>query len=149
MSVDELDLKILQHLYADGRASFAEIGRKLGVSENTVRFRYNRLVKMGVIRRATVLVDHTKLGLKNSAALMLKIEPSVIDQVLEELKGMREVYNIYQLSGDYDAIAVVIGRDLNHVRDIVESIKKIKGVLSINTLVTLRVVKTETRYDLS
>lgn len=149
MSVDELDLKILQHLYADGRASFAEIGRKLGVSENTVRFRYNRLVKMGVIRRATVLVDHTKLGLKNSAALMLKIEPSLIDQVLEELKGMREVYNIYQLSGDYDAIAVVIGRDLNHIRDIVERIKKIKGVLSINTLVTLRVVKTETRYDLS
>ncbi|MEM4186169.1 MAG: Lrp/AsnC ligand binding domain-containing protein [Candidatus Caldarchaeum sp.] len=61
---------------------------------------------------------------------------------------MREVYNIYQLSGDYDAIAVVIGFDLNHVRQVVENIKKIRGVLSVNTYVTLRVVKSDTRYAL-
>ncbi|MCX8201191.1 MAG: Lrp/AsnC family transcriptional regulator [Candidatus Caldarchaeum sp.] len=149
MSIDDLDQKILQLLYRDGRASFAEIGRKLGVSENTIRFRYNRMVKNGVIRGATVLVDHKKLGLANSAALMLRIDPSRIDLVLEELKEMREVFNIYQLSGDYDAIAVVMGRDLGHIHEIVERVKRIKGVLSVNTLVTLRVVKTETRYDLS
>ncbi|MEM2034808.1 MAG: Lrp/AsnC family transcriptional regulator, partial [Candidatus Caldarchaeum sp.] len=114
--VDELDKKILSILYEDGRASFADIGRKLGVSENTVRFRFNRLVRSGVIRRITALVDHSKLGLKNSAALMIKIDPSELDRVLEELKAMREVHNIYQLSGDYDAIAVVVGYDLDHVR---------------------------------
>ncbi|MEM1942980.1 MAG: Lrp/AsnC family transcriptional regulator [Candidatus Caldarchaeum sp.] len=144
--VDELDKKILSILYEDGRASFADIGRKLGVSENTVRFRFNRLVRSGVIRRITALVDHSKLGLKNSAALMIKIEPSELDNVLEELKAMREVYNIYQLSGDYDAIAVVVGYDLNHVREVVDRIKKLKGVSAVNTFVTLRVVKAETRY---
>ncbi|MEM1952088.1 MAG: Lrp/AsnC family transcriptional regulator [Candidatus Caldarchaeum sp.] len=148
MMVDELDLKILHELYRDGRAAFADIARKLGVSENTVRFRYKRMLEEGVIRRITVLVDHTKLGLNNSAALMLKIEPTEIQHVLEELKAMREVYNIYQLSGDYDAIAVVVGRDLDHIREIVENVKKIKGVSAVNTLITLRVVKTENRYDI-
>lgn len=146
--VDDLDKRILAILYEDGRASFADIGRRLGVSENTVRFRFNRLLKNGVIRRVTVLTDHAKLGLRNSAALMIKIESSELDKVLEELKAMREVYNIYQLSGDYDAIAVVIGFDLNHVRQVVENIKKIRGVLSVNTYVTLRVVKSDTRYAL-
>ncbi|MEM4280896.1 MAG: Lrp/AsnC family transcriptional regulator [Candidatus Caldarchaeum sp.] len=146
--VDDLDKKILSILYEDGRASFAEIGRRLGVSENTVRFRFNRMVKNGVIRRVTALTDHAKLGLKNSAALMIKIEPSELENVLEVLKSIREVYNIYQLSGDYEAIAVVIGYDLNHVRQVVESIKKIEGVLSVNTYVTLRVVKADTRYAL-
>ncbi len=146
--IDELDKKILNILYEDGRASFADIGRKLGVSENTVRFRFNRLLKNGVIRKVSALVDHTKLGLKNSAALMIKIEPSELDRVLEELKSIREVHNIYQLSGDYDAIAVVIGYDLNHIRQVVEDIKKIKGVRSVNTYVTLRIVKSEIRYML-
>ncbi|MEM1975422.1 MAG: Lrp/AsnC family transcriptional regulator [Candidatus Caldarchaeum sp.] len=146
--VDDLDLKILNILFEDGRASFADIGRKLGVSENTVRFRFQRLLKTGVIRKVTVLVDHVKLGLKNSAALMLKIESSEINRVLEELKQLREIANIYQLSGDFDAIAVAYGRDLDHIREIVERIKKIPGVISVNTLVTLRVVKTDTRYGL-
>ncbi len=146
--VDDLDLKILNILFEDGRASFADIGRKLGVSENTVRFRFQRLLKTGVIRKVTVLVDHVKLGLKNSAALMLKIEPSEINRVLEELKLLREIANIYQLSGDFDAIAVAYGRDLDHIREIVEQVKKIPGVISVNTLVTLRVVKTDTRYGL-
>lgn len=148
MTVDELDVKILHELYRDGRASFADIARKIGVSENTIRFRYKRMLEKGVIRRITVLVDHAKLGLNNSAALMLKIEPTEIENVLEELKAMREIYNIYQLSGDYDAIAVVVGRDLNHIREIVERVKKIKGVSTVNTLVTLRVVKTENRYEI-
>ncbi|MEM0349735.1 MAG: Lrp/AsnC family transcriptional regulator [Candidatus Caldarchaeum sp.] len=146
--VDDLDLKILNILFEDGRASFADIGRKLGVSENTVRFRFQRLLKTGVIRKVTVLVDHVKLGLKNSAALMLKIESSEINRVLEELKQLREIANIYQLSGDFDAIAVAYGRDLDHIREIVEQVKKIPGVISVNTLVTLRVVKTDTRYGL-
>ncbi|BAJ51478.1 transcriptional regulator, AsnC family [Candidatus Caldarchaeum subterraneum] len=146
--VDELDLKILNILFEDGRASFADIGRKLGVSENTVRFRFQKLVKTGVIRKVTVLVDHVKLGLKNSAALMLKIDPTKINRVLDELKQLREIANIYQLSGDFDAIAVAYGRDLDHIREIVEQIKKIPGIISVNTLVTLRVVKTDTRYGL-
>lgn len=146
--VDELDLKILNILFEDGRASFADIGRKLGVSENTVRFRFQKLVKTGVIRKVTVLVDHVKLGLKNSAALMLKIDPTEINRVLDELKQLREIANIYQLSGDFDAIAVAYGRDLDHIREIVEQIKKIPGIISVNTLVTLRVVKTDTRYGL-
>ncbi|MEM4283638.1 MAG: Lrp/AsnC family transcriptional regulator, partial [Candidatus Caldarchaeum sp.] len=101
-----------------------------------------------VIRKVTVLVDHVKLGLKNSAALMLKIDPAELNNVLEELKRLREIANIYQLSGDFDAIAVAYGRDLDHIREIVERIKKLPGIISVNTLVTLRVVKTDTRYGL-
>jgi len=147
--LDELDHKILRLLFEDGRMSFAEIGRRLHVSENTVRFRYNRLVEKGVIRCVRALVDHTKLGLRNSAALMLKIDPAHVEEVFENLKNFKEVTNIYQLSGDYDAIAVVIGYDLDHVREVVERIKKLLGVNSVNTLVTLRIVKADTWYSLT
>ncbi|MEM1945370.1 MAG: Lrp/AsnC family transcriptional regulator [Nitrososphaerota archaeon] len=148
MELDDLDRRIIQILYEDGRATYAEIGRKLKVSENTIRFRVERLMKSGVIRRVAALVDPRAVGLNNSAAVMLRIDPQHLESALKTLADMRDVYNIYQLSGDYDAIAVIMCRDLQHLQKLVTDIKKIDGVADVNTLITLRVVKAELRYSL-
>ncbi|GBC69275.1 Regulatory protein AsnC [archaeon HR01] len=148
MELDDLDRRILNLLYEDGRMSYAEIGRRLQASENTIRMRVEKLVKKGVIRRFAALVDPRAVGLNNSAAVMLRIDPERLENVLKELADMREVYNIYQLSGDYDAIAVIMCRDLQHLQNVVLDIKKLKGVNDVNTLITLKVVKAELRYAL-
>ena len=149
MELDELDKKIINILQEDGRASFAEIGRRLNVNENTIRFRFSRLIKSGFIRKIVALVDPRMLGLNHSAALMLKIDPEMMDSALSELASMREIPHIYQLSGDYDAIAVVMAKDLDQLHEIINRVKKIKGVQEVNSLITIKIVKSDVRYSLT
>ena len=103
----------------------------------------------GVIRKIVALIDPRMVGINQSAALMLKIDPERMDSVLQELYTMREVPNIYQLSGDYDAIVVVMARDMNELHEIVNRIKKIKGITEVNTLITIKIVKSEAKFALS
>jgi len=146
--LDELDKKILTLLQEDGRMSFAEMSRRLNTNENTIRFRFSRLLSRGIIRKIVALIDPRAVGIMQSAALMLKISPDKMEEVLQKLANMREIPNIYQLSGDYDAIVVVMARNMDELYEIVNRIKKLNGVTEVNTLVTIRIVKSEVRYSL-
>ncbi|MEN3048193.1 MAG: Lrp/AsnC family transcriptional regulator [Candidatus Caldarchaeales archaeon] len=148
MRLDELDARIIDALQEDSRRTAAEIARALGVHENTVRYRIRRLVRSGVIRRFTVLLDPRALGLTVSAALMIKVEPGRLESVAERLIGMREVTNVYQLSGEHDLIAVVFGTDLQDLQRRVSAVRRIEGVREVNVFVTTRVLKSEVRYQL-
>ncbi|MCS7118219.1 MAG: Lrp/AsnC family transcriptional regulator [Thaumarchaeota archaeon] len=148
MRLDELDMKIIDMLQEDSRRSAAEIAKKLDVHVNTVRYRINRLLKTGVIRRFTVLLDPRALGLTVSAALMIKLEPGKTESVTSRLMEMREVTNVYQLSGEYDLIAVVFGTDLLDLQGRVNAVRRIDGVREVNVFVTTRVLKSDVRYNL-
>ncbi|MCS7127005.1 MAG: Lrp/AsnC family transcriptional regulator [Thaumarchaeota archaeon] len=148
MKIDELDARIIDALQEDSRRTAAEIARRLGVHQNTIRYRIRRLMRNGVIRRFTVLLDPRALGLTVSAALMIKVEPGRLESVAERLIGMREVTNVYQLSGEYDLIAVVFGTDLQDLQGRVSAVRRIEGVREVHVFVTTRVLKSEVRYQL-
>ncbi len=147
--LDEKDLAIIKILQEDGRASYKDIARKLNMHENTVRFRVRRLIEKGVIRGIVAIVDPRKLGLKASAAMMLKLETDKMEEALSTLKEMKEITNIYQFSGEYDLILVVFGRDLKHLEEIRKRIKRVRGVRDVNMLITTNIIKSEIRYSLT
>jgi Lrp/AsnC family transcriptional regulator for asnA, asnC and gidA len=147
--IDELDLKIISHLQENGRIPIAELAKKLNQPENTVRYRIERLLKNGVIRRFTALVDPRALGLNVSAAVMFKVDPKKLDQLLEKLTSMKDVTNIYQLSGEWDLIAVVFAKDIQDLHERVEELRRAEGVKEMNVMITTRVIKSEYRYVLT
>jgi Lrp/AsnC family transcriptional regulator for asnA, asnC and gidA len=147
--IDELDLKIISHLQENGRIPVAELAKKLNQPENTVRYRIERLLKNGVIRRFTALVDPRALGLNVSAAVMFKVDPKKLDQLLEKLTSMKDVTNIYQLSGEWDLIAVVFAKDIQDLHERVEELRRMEGVKEMNVMITTRVIKSEYRYVLT
>jgi len=147
--IDELDLKIISHLQENGRIPVAELAKKLNQPENTVRYRIERLLKNGVIRRFTALVDPRALGLNVSAAVMFKVDPKKLDQLLEKLTSMKDVTNIYQLSGEWDLIAVVFAKDIQDLHERVEELRRTEGVKEMNVMITTRVIKSEYRYVLT
>jgi Lrp/AsnC family transcriptional regulator for asnA, asnC and gidA len=146
--IDELDLKIISHLQENGRIPVAELAKRLNQPENTVRYRIERLLKNGVIRRFTALVDPRALGLNVSAAVMFKVDPKKLDQLLEKLTSMKDVTNIYQLSGEWDLIAVVFAKDIQDLHERVEELRRMEGVKEMNVMITTRVIKSEYRYVL-
>jgi Lrp/AsnC family transcriptional regulator for asnA, asnC and gidA len=147
--IDELDLKIISHLQENGRIPVAELAKRLNQPENTVRYRIERLLKNGVIRRFTALVDPRALGLNVSAAVMFKVDPKKLDQLLEKLTSMKDVTNVYQLSGEWDLIAVVFAKDIQDLHERIEELRRAEGVKEMNVMITTRVIKSEYRYVLT
>ncbi len=147
--LDELDLKIISHLQEDGRVPVAELAKRLNQPENKVRYRIDRLLKHGVIRRFTALVDPRALGLNVSAAVMFKVDPKRLDQLLEKLTSMKDVMNIYQLSGEWDLIAVVFARDIQGLHARIEELRRTEGVKEMNVMITTRIIKSEYRFVLT
>jgi Lrp/AsnC family transcriptional regulator for asnA, asnC and gidA len=147
--IDELDLKIISHLQENGRIPVAELAKRLNQPENTVRYRIERLLKNGVIRRFTALVDPRALGLNVSAAVMFKVDPKKLDQLLEKLTSMKDVTNIYQLSGEWDLIAVVFAKDIQDLHERIEELRRAEGVKEMNVMITTRIIKSEYRFVLT
>jgi Lrp/AsnC family transcriptional regulator for asnA, asnC and gidA len=149
MKLDDLDKALTSMLQEDGRRSFAEIAKSLDQSESTVRFRYKRLVERGVIRNVIALVNPRAVGLNESAALFIKANTLKLDDVLRDLSSLKEVPHIYQFTGDYDAIAIIMGRDVDDLNSIVRRVKSIPGVVDVTMMLTLRVMKSDVKYAIA
>lgn len=121
--LDNLDMGILKLLQENGRMSFSEMAKRLNASETTVRFRFKRMIRMGVIKKIVPVVNRRKLGLNYSAALMLRFNPSKLESALKRIKEFKEITQIYQLSGPYDAIAVVISSSMEELRKTINRVK--------------------------
>ncbi len=55
--LDDIDTALLKSLMADGRKSFRGISREIRVSSPTVKARYERLVKIGLIKAIRPEID--------------------------------------------------------------------------------------------
>ena len=68
-SLDETDIAIINSLMEDGRKSFRQISRELKISTPTVKFRYQRLTNIGLIKKVVPIIDATKLEKKQESKL--------------------------------------------------------------------------------
>jgi DNA-binding Lrp family transcriptional regulator len=65
--MDLLDLKILERMSVDGRVAFKELANLTKTDQRTVASRFERLMRLGIIRRVTVEIDWAKVGLTTRA----------------------------------------------------------------------------------
>ncbi len=140
-SLDGLDKRILKSLQFNCRLSFAELSRELDVAEATVRFRVNRLVEDGVITRFAALVDPAKVGMKVSGAILLKIDPAYLEEACKQLVSFSETLYLFQSTGEYDVVSVIVARDMEHLNNLVKNTKMIPGVKDARVSVTTRFLK--------
>jgi len=126
--LDDVDRGILKFLRENARTSYVEIGKALGVSDATVYNRANRLLEMGVIKRFTIEVDDSLLGMRAKGFVLLNVKPGSTDEVsrrLFEIDGVREVHEVH---GTPDLILKVQAEDLGSMRSIILNIREVPGV---------------------
>ena len=87
---DELDYRIIQELHAEARASAADIARRTGANERTIRKRIDRLVSEGVIR-LTAILDPLAFGYQTAADIFLETDPDREEEIVRRLIAMPEV----------------------------------------------------------
>jgi Lrp/AsnC family transcriptional regulator of lysine biosynthesis len=134
--MDEKDKQILQLLKKNGRESYGSLGKKVGLSEGAIRKRIKTLSISGVIRKFTVKIGEVEGA---EAITLLATSPSLPTQeVSKRIKEISNVETIYEVTGEYDIVAVIIGMNVVEVNDCIEKIRKVNGIMKTNTMIVLR-----------
>ena len=110
LRLDQLDYDVMLALREDARMKAAEIARRTGSSERTVRNRIERLVSSGLIRLTSVL-DPLLAGYQMAADIFVEVDRRHEDEALQALLAMEEVnYVAYALDSDIfnDSIVLVV-----------------------------------------
>ena len=147
-SLDRLDKEILEILQEDGRISYSKIAQMLNMSESTIHMRIRRLRELGILRGFYADVDMEKIGLKVLAFVQLKADPKKYEQVLNVLKEMKEVAEIYDVTGEYYALVKVVVPSNEDLAKVLDDIGKLDGVTDTYTMMVLRVIKEGKKVNL-
>ncbi len=138
---DEKDIRILRILQENGRASYSEIARKLGISEAAVYARVQKLVKQGIIRNFRAILDPEKLGYQLTAFVAVSANPGKYERVLKELSKIDEAQEIYDVTGDYYCLVKLRAPDRETLARILDRIGSLEGVVATETRIVLRTIK--------
>lgn len=123
--LDPTDHRILELLVQDARRSASEIGRLVGLSPPATKRRIDRLEAEGVIRGYTALLDHGRLGEHIDAFIELRFAPATqVAQIDAAFTHLPEVVESFTLAGDPDALVRVRVRGLEHLKDVVDRIRR-------------------------
>ena len=99
--MDAVDRQLIQALRENGRASYAELGRLVGLSGPSVTDRINRLEAAGVITGYRATVDATSLGLGVTALIGISLSDATDhEDVAHRLKDLNEIEDCWFIAGD-------------------------------------------------
>lgn len=98
--------RIIELLQKDARMPLTKIAKIVGLSENTVKNRIEKLKKEGYIRDFALLLNPKKFGKNVIAILMISSELSKTKECNNKLKRFPQIINIYFTTGEYSIIAI-------------------------------------------
>src|SRR6266545_6931181 len=103
--LDRRDLEILRALQVDARATFAEIGERVGLAPSTVHDRVRKLEQARVIRAYRAVVDPESLGLFVTALVsVMPLDPKQPDDLPDRVEEFPEVESCHSVAGDENYI---------------------------------------------
>ncbi len=133
--VDEIDRKLVAALIRDGRATYGSLARLVGLSHAAVRVRVLRLLEQGIV---TVQLHTSKeaMGVGGFGGVGLVVDGPV-QACAEDLARIPEVNLVAATSGHYDVLGEVWWFDEAHLLDVLDRIRTLPGVRSVETIVYL------------
>jgi Lrp/AsnC family transcriptional regulator, leucine-responsive regulatory protein len=136
--VDEIDHELLRLLTADGRRTFSEMAAEVGLSVAAVKRRVDRLREVGVITGFTVKVDPAALGWAIEAFMELRYAGSTpVASIIGAATAVPEVRAVYTIAGDPDALLHLRVRDIAHLQQTIDRLRRTGAVVGTKTLMVL------------
>lgn len=140
VQLDELSKAIVEQLQEDGRRSYAEIGKAVGLSEAAVRQRVQKLTDSGVMQVVAV-TDPMQLGFFRQAMIGIRATGDTT-VIAASLATMPAVDYVVLTAGSFDILVeVVCENDDDLVALLNKQIRSLPGVQSTETFVYLKLVK--------
>ena len=139
-AIDDVSKLIIEQLQDDGRRSYSEIGKVVGLSEAAVRQRVQKLTEKGVMQIVAV-TDPVQLGFYTQAMVGIKCSGDTAE-IANALGKMTEVDYVVITAGSFDILVEIVCEDDDSLIKIINSkIRRLAGVTSTETFVYLKLAK--------
>lgn len=122
MKLDALNWQILSHLQNNARISFADIGRKVGLSPPAVAERVKKMEDLGIIEGYHTTLSHTLAGYQLKAIIMVRAFVGKLKPFLEKVTSFQEIVNCYRITGNENIIMEVLIRDQAHLETFIDAL---------------------------
>jgi Lrp/AsnC family transcriptional regulator for asnA, asnC and gidA len=148
--IDDLDLKILSELSKDASISVPKLSKKVNINASVVYSRIKRLIKRGLIKKFTVIINDEALGLNVKALTGINMDSKLRDNVLTELFKIPEVREVSEVTGRFDVLVTMNARSLDEMHQLIsEKVGRIEGVQKTETFIEMRKTARELVYPTS
>ncbi len=130
--IDEIDQKIADNLAINGRVSMDLLAKGIGVSPETVKRRFRRLISKGILK-VTIQIDPVILGYKAMCIFFTVTSHEKSYSIVDNICKIPNVISVMKTAGDYDLQIYAFVQDINQLLDIEEQIGKIQGITKIDS----------------
>ena len=142
-------MKLLFELTKDGSISVPALSKKLGINASVLYSRIKRLMKKKLIKKFTVVIDDSLLGIGVKASVGINRDPKLKDNIHKKMMETPEVISISEVTGRFDIIVNVHAKNLEALHSIViEKIGKIDGIINTETFVELQKTDKDPIYSI-
>jgi Lrp/AsnC family transcriptional regulator, leucine-responsive regulatory protein len=134
--VEDLDRRIVTLLRTDGRMSYTDLGKAMGLSTSAVHQRVRRLEERGVLKGYAALVDYAELGLPLTAFISITpLDPAAPDDIPERLRGITELEACHSVAGEENYILKARVRTPGDLEDLLARVRATANVATRTTVV--------------
>jgi len=141
LELDRIDRELLNLLQENAELTYAELGKRLGISPSTVYMRVKKLKEKGVIKRIVAEVNPEVLGYKLRSIIFVSIDVKKYNSVVKALSKIPQIKIIYDITGEWTFALEALVRDHQELSSLLDKIGNIDGVQHTSTAVVLRVIK--------
>ena len=140
--LDILDQKIVRLLIENARASYSEIGERVGISRVAVKARIQALEQRGIIEEYTTIINPQRISGAVSCYFEIETQPDTLSTVSELLKSNETITQVYRVTGK-DKLHVHAVCATNDEMEILirEVIDPLPGIISCSCNIILARIK--------
>src|SRR5579885_1557604 len=132
-------MKIITELTRDGNISVPNLSKKLGINTSVLYSRIKRLIKKKLIKKFTIVVDESLIGIGVRATMGINRDPKLKDQIHKALMKTPEVVDMSEVTGRFDMLITLRAQNLEELHTVaIEKIGKIEGIQNTETFVELQ-----------
>ncbi|MEM4165475.1 MAG: Lrp/AsnC family transcriptional regulator [Nitrososphaerales archaeon] len=147
--IDDIDMKILKELVSDASLSVPKLSKKINVNPSVVYSRIKRLVKRGLIKKFTVIVNEELLGYNVDAIVGANVDSKYRSNVMEQLLELDQVRTVHEVTGRFDLLIFVKTRNLDELHNLISNkFAAIEGITHTETFVDMSSRSREPVYTL-
>ena len=135
--LDEKDLAILALIQKNCKLTAREIAKKIGSPITTVFAKIKRMEELGIIREYRAILDSRRLDCGATAFILASVSYGTKNNeqqlsqrdVAKEIAQFPEVQEVHIITGDWDLLIKLKGKDVDTVgRIVIDKLRLIQGI---------------------
>jgi DNA-binding Lrp family transcriptional regulator len=152
-SLDKIDTKILSLLQQNSDRTTKSIANELGMTTTPIFERIKKLEKHGYIKKYVALLNHKKIGLKQTVFVGITLQGhtrSYLEKFVKQINSFPEIIECHRVSGNYDYLLKLVVEDIEAYETfIITKLTLLPYLGNVQSLIALSTGKDTNEIDLS